>query len=45
MMSITKHIQAIAFDYYGTLVEIGQPFERIREWFDRFLQRSGRNSK
>lgn len=44
-MSITKRIQAIAFDYYGTLVEIGQPFERIREWFDRFLQRSGRNSR
>ena len=44
-MSTIQHIQAIAFDYYGTLVEIGQPFERIREWFDRFLQRSGRNSK
>ena len=44
-MSMTQHLQAIAFDYYGTLVEIQQPFERIRDWFDRFLQRSGRNSK
>lgn len=35
-------LEAVAFDYYGTLVDIQKPFERIREWFDQFLQSSGR---
>lgn len=26
-------IKAIWFDYYGTLVDIGKPFEAIRRWF------------
>lgn len=35
-------LQAVAFDYYGTLVDIQRPFEQIRKWFDRFLKSSGR---
>ncbi|QUI21881.1 HAD family hydrolase [Vallitalea pronyensis] len=31
-------IKAICFDYYNTLVNIGQPFTDIRNWFERFLK-------
>ena len=27
-------IKAIVIDYYGTLVDVGQPFEEIKQWFN-----------
>lgn len=38
-------IEAVAFDYYGTLVDAQQPFERIREWFDWFLEINGKYTR
>jgi len=32
-------IKAICFDYYGTLVDVGQPFFRIKEWFAQVLEK------
>lgn len=32
-MGTLSNIKAIAVDYYGTLVDVGQPFKRIQEWF------------
>ncbi|MCL2702964.1 MAG: HAD family hydrolase [Defluviitaleaceae bacterium] len=31
-------VKAVCFDYYGTLVDIGRPFEDIRAWFESFLE-------
>ncbi len=35
-------IKAICFDYYGTLVDIGQPFVEIRKWFEAIILREKR---
>ena len=32
-----SEIKVICFDYYGTLVDIGNPFGKIENWFSRFL--------
>ena len=34
-------IRAVALDYYGTLVDVGKPFDRIRAWFAEKLHGSG----
>ena len=28
-------VEAIAVDYYGTLVDVGQPFIKIKKWFEK----------
>lgn len=33
-----KKIKAICFDYYGTLVEIGKPFQKLKDWFAESLK-------
>ena len=35
-----RAIRTIWFDYYGTLVDVGQPFAKIEEWFSSFLRQS-----
>lgn len=32
-MKGTRAVRAIAVDYYGTLVDVGRPFDVIRRWF------------
>lgn len=32
------NVQAICFDYYGTLVHIGKPYEQIKELFQRQIE-------
>lgn len=34
----THKIKAICFDYYGTLVDVGQPFLTIKNWFAEVLK-------
>lgn len=36
-------IKAICFDYYGTLVDIGQPFDKIKKWFESYILKEKRN--
>ncbi len=35
-------IKAVCFDYYGTLVDAGKPFDDINTWFASFLHRRKR---
>ena len=37
------NIKAVCFDYYGTLVDIGEPFEKIKNWFNDFLNKENSN--
>lgn len=34
-------VDTICFDYYGTLVDVGEPFVRIRQWFGQRLTARG----
>ncbi len=38
-------IDTICFDYYGTLVEVGKPFIRIKSWLEEFLTSTGNQLK
>jgi len=33
---ISSKIKGICFDYYGTLVDIGKPFDKIKHWFESY---------
>lgn len=41
-MIILKHnFKTVCFDYYGTLVDIGKPFDSIKEWLKEYLVHKG----
>ena len=41
MLTGRLDIRAVALDYYGTLVDVGKPFDRIRDWFTEQYRSSG----
>ncbi len=40
---INAEIKAIFFDYYGTLVNVGRPFDKIKQWFEIKLRSHNAN--
>lgn len=35
-----KELKVVCFDYYGTLVDVGRPFDKMKAWHADFLKRT-----